>query len=124
MNTVNVRWETASFGFLLRAMSQDRGLDRDREGRICARKEVLGCSLLYLNCRGKKMIPHKAPTLTIEVDELQKHSKWKLRAELKMSWPNAMVPACTWELKDHNNNSLTGMITVPNQNILHNKYQR
>ncbi|RMX54742.1 hypothetical protein pdam_00025050, partial [Pocillopora damicornis] len=26
-------------------------------------------------------------------------------------------------LKDHNNNSPTGMITVMNQEILHNKYQ-
>ena len=67
------------------------------------------------------MIPHKAPTLTIEIDELQKHSKWKLRAGLKMSWPNAMVTACTWDLKDHSNNSLTGMITVLNQEIFHNK---
>ena len=36
MNTVNV-----SFGYLLCATSQDRGLDRDSEGRVCARKEFL-----------------------------------------------------------------------------------
>ena len=34
MNTVNV-----SFGYLLCATSQDRGLDRDSEGRVCAGKE-------------------------------------------------------------------------------------
>ena len=64
--------ESASFEFLLYAMTQDGGLDRGSKGQVCATKEFQDRTLLYQNNHNQMMIPYKTLTLTNEVDGQQK----------------------------------------------------